>query len=93
MASCPAFSLACSWGEYEFMLDDVIKGGPLRMKEPPYLDIPDAPGIGVALDPDKLKQYNEFYIREILEKGYERQTERPYYTAMFMRPYFRDILD
>ena len=93
MASCPNFSMACSWGEYEFMLDDVIVGGPLRMKEPPYLDIPDTPGIGVELDRDKLQFYNEFYVREIFEKGYERETERPYYTAMFMRPYFKDILD
>lgn len=93
MASCPNFSMACSWGEYGKMLDDVIVGGPLKMKEVPYLDVPTAPGIGVELDYDKLALYNEFYIKEILEKGFERETERPYYTAMFMRPYFKDILD
>lgn len=93
MAACPNFSMASSWGEYGKMIDDVIVGGPLRMKEPPYLDVPTEPGIGVELDYDKLAKYNEFYIKEIWEKGYERQTERPYYTAMFMRPYFKDILD
>lgn len=93
MASCPNFSLASSWGEYGKMIDDVIVGGPLKMSNPPYLEIPTAPGIGVELDYDKLATYHEFYQKEIFEKGYERETERPYYTAMFMRPYFKDILD
>jgi len=93
MASCPNFTLASSWGEYGKMIDDVIIGGPLKMKTVPYLEIPTAPGIGVELDRDKLALYHSFYQKEIYEKGYERETERPYYTAMFMRPYFKDILD
>lgn len=78
---------------YGKMIDDVIIGGPLKMKTVPYLEIPTAPGIGVELDRDKLALYHSFYQKEIYEKGYERETERPYYTAMFMRPYFKDILD
>ena len=93
MASCPNFTLASSWGEYGKMIDDVIIGGPLKMKTVPYLEIPTAPGIGVELDREKLALYHSFYQKEIYEKGYERETERPYYTAMFMRPYFKDILD
>lgn len=93
MASCPNFTLASSWGEYGKMIDDVIIGGPLKMKTVPYLEIPTAPGIGVELDRDKLALYHSFYQKEIYEKGYERETERSYYTAMFMRPYFKDILD
>ena len=41
----------------------------------------------------KFQEYAKRYLKEIYEKGYERETERPYYTAMFMRPYFKDILD
>ena len=69
MASCPNFTLASSWGEYGKMIDDVIIGGPLKMKTVPYLEIPTAPGIGVELDRDKLALYHSFYQKEIYEKG------------------------
>ena len=91
MSACPGFSMPCSMGEYGKMIDDVIEGGPLRMSDAPYLDVPRQPGIGVKVDSSKLSRYNEFYIREILEKGYERETENPFYTAMYMRPYFKDF--
>ena len=90
MASCPNFSMACSMSEYRSMLDEVIEGGPLQMKQSPYMDVPQGIGLGVKLDEEKLQKYHEYYVREILEPGYERETENPYYTAMFMRPYLRD---
>lgn len=89
MASCPNFSMACSMSEYRSMLDDVIVGGPMQMKHSPYMDVPQGPGIGVKLDEEKLNKYYEYYVKEILEPGYERETENPYYTAMYMRPYLK----
>ena len=91
MASCPNFSMASSMSEYRSMLDDVIAGGPLQMKHSPYMEVPQGPGIGVSLDEDRLQTYHEYYVKEILEPGYERETENPYYTAMYMRPYLRDM--
>jgi len=93
IASCPNFSMANSMSEYADMLDDVIVGGPLRMKQAPYMEVPETPGIGVSIDEERLKKYHELYVKEILEKGFERETEVHYYTAMFMRTYFKDILD
>lgn len=89
MASCPNFSMACSMSEYRSMLDDVIVGGPMQMKHSPFMDVPQGPGIGVKLDEEKLNKYYEYYVKEILEPGYERETENPYYTAMYMRPYLK----
>ncbi len=93
IASCPNFSIASSMGEYAGLLDDIIVGGPLQMKKIPYMELPSTPGIGVRIDEERLVKYNELYIKEVFEKGFERQTEKPYYTAMFMRPYFKDVLD
>lgn len=89
MASCPNFSMASSMSEYRSMLDDVIVGGPLQMTHSPYMEVPQGPGIGVSLDEERLQIYYEYYIKEILEPGYERETENPYYTAMYMRPYLK----
>ena len=45
---------------YHYINDDIIKGGPM-----PYVNggmkVPEGPGLGVKLDYDKLKQYNEVY--------------------------------
>lgn len=89
MAACPNFTLASSMGEYGLMLDDVIKGGVMKISQHPFLDVPKGPGLGVKLDDEKLQKYHEFYIKEIFEKGFERSTEVPYYTAMHLRPYLR----
>jgi L-alanine-DL-glutamate epimerase-like enolase superfamily enzyme len=93
IASCPNFSMANSMSEYAGMIDDVITDGPMRMKEVPYMEVPETPGIGVTIDKERLAKYNEFYVKEIFEKGFERETEMPYYTSMYMRTYFKDILN
>lgn len=90
IASCPNFTLANQLVEYNILEDDIICGGPLKMNGP-YVDVPDAPGVGVRLDNEKMEQYNELYIKEVLEKGFERETENHYYAAMHMRPYFKDM--
>jgi glucarate dehydratase len=60
---------------YHHLVDDVIVGGKM-----PYRDgsiaVPDAPGLGVALDRDKLAQYHELY-RELGGYAYDRDPGRP----------------
>lgn len=92
IASCPAFTMPSSIGGYNKVLDDVLVGGPIRMEEVPYLTVPEEPGIGVKIDPDRLAKYHELYIKEIKEKNMERETENPYYTAMGMRAFFKEDL-
>ena len=63
MASTPNF-LYANQGYGSFLSDDVIAGtGPL-----PYvngcLSVPDSPGIGIDLDPERVGQYAELYDRE-----------------------------
>ena len=63
MASTPNF-LYANQGYGSFLSDDVIaEGGPL-----PYvhgcLSVPDRPGIGVDLDPERVAKYAELYDRE-----------------------------
>lgn len=60
---------------YHHLCDDIIIGGPMTY-ENGALRIPDAPGLGVELDREKLKRYSEFYK----EKGgypYDRDPGRP----------------
>jgi glucarate dehydratase len=60
---------------YHHLTDDVIAGG--RMKyERGALRVPDGPGLGVALDRDKLREYHELY-RELGGYPYDRDPGRP----------------
>lgn len=88
IASCPNFTIANQLVEYNILLDDILKDGPLKM-DGPYASVPEGPGIGVEISDEKIEQYHETYRKEIFEKGFERQTENHYYAAMFMRPYFK----
>lgn len=60
---------------YHHLLDDVIVGGKFR-----YVDgaiaVPDAPGLGVRLDRDKVAHYAEHY-REVGGYPYDRDPGRP----------------
>jgi glucarate dehydratase len=60
---------------YHHLTDDIIAGGKL-----PYADgciaVPDGPGLGVRLDPDKLERYAEYY-REVGGYPYDRDPGRP----------------
>jgi L-alanine-DL-glutamate epimerase-like enolase superfamily enzyme len=62
IATCPNATLA-NQTHYSLLDDDVIVGGP-----PAFLDggltLPEAPGIGVELDEDKVAEYAELYERE-----------------------------
>ena len=56
-------------------LDDVIVGGPMRY-EGGAIRVPDAPGLGVTLDRDKMRQYTELF-RELGGYPYDRDPGRP----------------
>jgi glucarate dehydratase len=60
---------------YHHLRDDIIAGGKL-----PYVDgaiaVPDAPGLGVELDRDKLAEYAELF-RELGPYPYDRDPARP----------------
>lgn len=63
---------------YHYLKDDVIQGGPL-----PYEDgairVPEGPGLGVQLDPDKLALYNQVYEWYITAQATQPRRE-PIYT-------------
>jgi glucarate dehydratase len=73
-AVVPNLSYAAD-AHYHHLQDDIIKGGKLK-----YVDgkikVPDAPGLGVELDRDKLEEYAELY-REIGGYPYDKDPERP----------------
>lgn len=60
---------------YHHLVDDVIEGGPLRY-EGGAIAVPDAPGLGVRLDRDKLARYHELF-RELGGYPYDRDPGRP----------------
>jgi glucarate dehydratase len=45
---------------YDWYADDYIKGGPMQF-EGAFLRVPEGPGLGVALDRDKMIKYHETY--------------------------------
>ena len=59
IASTPNFILAnqCMYDWYD---EDYIKGGTLSF-DGPFLTVPEAPGLGVELDRDKILKYHENY--------------------------------
>jgi len=60
---------------YHHLGDDVIVGGLMRY-ENGAIRVPDAPGLGVTLDREKLRQYHELY-RELGGYPYDRDPGRP----------------
>ncbi len=63
MASTPNF-LHANQGYGSFLADDVIAGASPLPYENGCLTVPDAPGIGVELDPERVGKYAELYARE-----------------------------
>jgi muconate cycloisomerase len=59
IASTPNFILA-NQCMYDWFDDDYLKGGKLSF-DGPFLTVPEAPGLGVALDRDKISKYHENY--------------------------------
>ncbi|MET7278374.1 enolase C-terminal domain-like protein [Kribbella sp. NPDC005582] len=73
-AVVPNLSFAAD-AHYHHLRDDIIAGGKL-----PYVDgaiaVPDAPGLGIELDRDKLAEYAALY-RELGNYPYDRDPARP----------------
>jgi glucarate dehydratase len=60
---------------YHHLEDDVIEGGKLEYRNG-SIKVPDAPGLGVRLDREKLSRYSELY-KELGGYPYDRDPGRP----------------
>jgi glucarate dehydratase len=60
---------------YHHLVDDVIVGGPMRY-ENGAIRVPDTPGLGVALDRDKIARYHALFV-ELGGYPYDRDPGRP----------------
>jgi glucarate dehydratase len=87
-ATIPNLQFAAD-AHYHHLTDDVVQGGKL-----PYVDgeirVPSGPGLGVKLDVEKLRQYNELY-KKLGGYPYDRDPKRPDWYALnpeqrFARP-------
>lgn len=78
-AVIPNLSFAAD-AHYHHLTDDIIAGGPMRY-ENGAIRVPDAPGLGVKLDRDKLAQYSELY-RRLGNYPYDRDPGRPGWTPL-----------
>lgn len=90
IASCPAFTMVHQTCEYDYLSDDIIKGGKYDIVDG-KLALPTKPGLGVELDQDKVAKYNEVYIKQVKEAGYENGSESPLYGAQFTRRYLKNL--
>jgi len=73
---------------YWNLTDDVIRGGLLPF-DGSALQIPDGPGLGVELDPDRVNHYAQFYEREIATQRptvHSAATEAHYERRYILRP-------
>ncbi len=86
IASCPSFTMANQGSGYRELSDDIIQEGMLKY-EGPYVELPTGPGLGVTLDRQKVARYHEHYVKEVREKGRDRNLDCFDYTAMYMRNY------
>jgi len=73
-AVLPNLSFAAD-AHYHHLTDDVIEGGLMRY-ENGAIRVPDAPGLGVRLDRDKMRRYSELYKR-LGNYPYDRDPGRP----------------
>ena len=60
---------------YHHLTDDVIAGGKMAYANG-AIRVPDGPGLGVALDSEKMQRYHELY-RELGSYAYDRDPGRP----------------
>jgi len=65
---------------YHHLRDDVITGGLMRYEDG-AIAVPEGPGLGVQLDPERLARYAELY-RELGGYAYDRDPERPGWYAI-----------
>ncbi len=73
-AVLPNLSFAAD-AHYHHLVDDIIEGGLMRY-ENGAIAVPGAPGLGVKLDREKLRQYSELY-RKVGNYPYDQDPGRP----------------
>jgi glucarate dehydratase len=89
-AVLPNLSFAAD-AHYHHLLDDIIEGGPMRY-ENGSIAIPDAPGLGVRLDRDKMRQYAESY-KELGNYAYDQDPLRPGWAPLVPNDRWADPCD
>ncbi len=76
-AAIPNLTFAAD-AHYHHLTDDVIEGGLMRY-ENGAIRVPDGPGLGVAVNRDKLREYSELY-RRLGNYPYDQDPGRPGWT-------------
>ncbi len=89
-AVIPNLSFAAD-AHYHHLTDDVIKGGLMRY-ENGCIAVPEAPGLGVELDYEKLREYNELYKR-LGGYAYDQDPGRPGWTPVVPNDRWADPKD
>src|SRR5215210_6704047 len=89
-AVVPNLSFAAD-AHYHHLADDVIEGGPFKY-EGGSVAVPDAPGLGVRLDRDKLAEYAEAY-RRLGGYPYDQDPLRPGWTPTIPNDRWADPSD
>ena len=89
-AVLPNLSFAAD-AHYHHLTDDIIEGGLMRY-ENGTIRVPDGPGLGVRLDRDKLRQYQEEY-RRLGNYPYDQDPLRPVWTPLVPNDRWADPAD
>ena len=89
-AVLPNLSFAAD-AHYHHLTDDIIEGGLMRY-ENGAIRVPDGPGLGVRLDRDKFRQYQEEY-RRLGNYPYDQDPLRPGWTPLVPNDRWADPAD
>jgi len=89
-AVIPNLSFAAD-AHYHHLADDIIAGGKLKY-ENGAIAVPTGPGLGVKLDPDKVAEYRELYLR-LGSYPYDQDPLRPGWTPTIPNDRWADPLD
>jgi len=89
-AVLPNLSFAAD-AHYHHLTDDVIEGGPMAYQGG-SIAVPDGPGLGVRLNRDKLRQYNELY-KELGNYPYDQDPLRPGWAPLVPNDRWADPCD
>ena len=89
-AVIPNLSFAAD-AHYHHLQDDIIEGGPMQY-EGGAIRVPDSPGLGVRLNPEKLREYSELYQR-LGSYPYDQDPGRPGWTPVIPNDRWADPKD
>lgn len=76
---------------YHHLVDDIIVGGKMEYRDG-KIAVPEAPGLGVELDREKLREYSELY-KELGGYTYDRDPGRREWYALVPNSYWADPND